>query len=550
MRRLLYLSTVLVALALCLPGAAAATRLYAPLYATTPPAVEVLDNGTGGALTPLAGQPFATQAGPPYMLEGTGNMAFAPDGARAAISFFFSPGIQALTVAPDGSVSPAGAPIAQPTGGGLAVSPDGRFAYVANRPAGIRAYSFGSDGTLKPIAGSPFGSQEVGDIAMTPDGRFLYATTAGNLVACFEVSPDGRLAPLGTTSVPSPGTIEVSPDGRFLFVGKEMGGDGVISFSIGADGSLTQNGEPALTGDVAMGYFTISSDGSHVYMPDSNVDGIVTAAVAADGRLSVVGTTKIEDPGAAVVSPDGHFLYWNQRGGSGHIGAASIGADGIPVLIPGTALWNSGERERMLIQPQPAPTASFTAKPAAPGSESRFDAGVSTRAVRYDWDFGDGTTLVDGGATPSHRYATAGVYDVELTVTDAQGCSVRKIYTGQSTECPGGSAATTTAKLDTPPAITALSVSRKKTKSGTVFRYKLTEKAKVRFKIERRKGKRFKKAGPPLNAKGKAGKNKLKFSGRLKGKALKPGSYRVTAVATDSSGGRSAPRSVSFHVVG
>ena len=112
------------------------------------------------------------------------------------------------------------------------------------------------------------------------------------------------------------------------------------------------------------------------------------------------------------------------------------------MLIPGTVLWDSGERERMLIQPQPAPTASFTAKPAAPGAESRFDAGASTRAARYDWDFGDGTTLADGGPTPRHTYAKAGVYDVKLTVTDAQGCSVRQVYTGQSTECPGGSAAT------------------------------------------------------------------------------------------------------------
>jgi hypothetical protein len=240
----------------------------------------------------------------------------------------------------------------------------------------------------------------------------------------------------------------------------------------------------------------------------------------------------------------------------------AIGADGIPVPLPGSQLWKSGEPERFVLHPEPAPVASFAARPGAPGADSSFDASGSVRAAHFAWDFGDGTTLADGGATPRHTYAKAGVYDVKLTVTDAQGCSSHQVFTGQSTVCPGGGPATKTVKLDTLPAITALSVSRKafaaasvaaasgkKSKAGTVFRYTLTEAAKVKLKIERKKGKKFKKAGPPLSANGKAGKNKLRFSGKLRHKALKPGSYRATAVAIDSSGGRSASRSVSFRIV-
>jgi PKD repeat protein len=40
---------------------------------------------------------------------------------------------------------------------------------------------------------------------------------------------------------------------------------------------------------------------------------------------------------------------------------------------------------------------------------------------RYDWDFGDGTSEDDAGATPSHTYAEAGSYFVTLTVTDNSG---------------------------------------------------------------------------------------------------------------------------------
>jgi hypothetical protein len=567
MRRSLSLSAAVIALVLCPAGSASATpRLYAPVYFTEPPATKVFDLGADGSLTELSGSPFATVAGPaPYPLNGTSGLAFAPDGTHAIAAFFFDGGIQGLSVGPGGGVSPVGAPIAGSSFSGFALSPDGRFAYLSNGLAGgIRAYSVAADGSVATLGGGPFGSGEARDLAMTPDGRYLYASNTTELKR-FSIAADGTPSPAGTTMTSGPSFLIASPDGRFLFAGNQGSGAGVTSFSIGNDGSLTQNGEPALTGDTALEYFAVAADGAHLYMPDSNLDKIVVASVAADGKLTVIGSTPALNVESVMPSADGRFLYWATRQNKGHIDSMSIGADGIPVPLPGTQPWESGEPERLVLHPEPVPVASFAARPAAPGAESRFDANGSSRVVRYDWAFGDGTTLANGGATPRHRYAKAGVYDVKLTVTDAQGCSARQVYTGQSTVCPGGGAATKTVKLDTLPAITALSVSRKrfatasagaaaasgkKSKVGTVFRYKLTEAAKVKFKIERRKGKKFKQAGPPLNAKGKKGKNKLRFSGKLRHKTLPPGSYRATAVAIDSSRGRSAPRSVSFRIIG
>ena len=70
---------------------------------------------------------------------------------------------------------------------------------------------------------------------------------------------------------------------------------------------------------------------------------------------------------------------------------------------------------------EPAPTAAFTAS--VVNLAASFDGSGSTdpdgTIASYAWDFGDRTTGT--GATPSHTYATAGTYQVKLTVTDNRG---------------------------------------------------------------------------------------------------------------------------------
>jgi hypothetical protein len=148
------------------------------------------------------------------------------------------------------------------------------------------------------------------------------------------------------------------------------------------------------------------------------------------------------------------------------------------------------------------------------------------------------------------------VYEVRLTVTDADGCSTRRVYTGHTTVCPGGSEPTATATLDTLPAISALSLTKRRfvagrrPKRGTALRYTLSEAARVTFSIERKVGARrarFKRVGRFVAA-GRQGANRTRFSGMLRGRALKAGFYRLTAIATDSAGGPSNRRSASFRI--
>jgi hypothetical protein len=106
-------------------------------------------------------------------------------------------------------------------------------------------------------------------------------------------------------------------------------------------------------------------------------------------------------------------------------------------------------------------------------------------------------------------------------------------------------------------------------KVGTTVVYKLSERAAVTFAVQQRKsGKKKGKRCVAGRAKkkrrrcnryvtvpgtfsqtGAAGLNSFKFMGRLKGKALKPGNYRLVAVAADAAGNRSGPARKPFRIV-
>jgi hypothetical protein len=46
-----------------------------------------------------------------------------------------------------------------------------------------------------------------------------------------------------------------------------------------------------------------------------------------------------------------------------------------------------------------------------------------------------------------------------------------------------------------------------------------------------------------------AGETRFRFTGRLRGRKLRPGRYRLVAVATDDTGKRSAPKRARFTIV-
>lgn len=89
---------------------------------------------------------------------------------------------------------------------------------------------------------------------------------------------------------------------------------------------------------------------------------------------------------------------------------------------------------------------------------------------------------------------------------------------------------------------------------GTRFVYSTSEPAQIEISIQRRND-RWPGARPTyteiasLGPDGWTFSGSLRFSGRVEGRALRPGRYRARVTATDPAGNRSAPRRISFRIV-
>jgi glucose/arabinose dehydrogenase len=114
------------------------------------------------------------------------------------------------------------------------------------------------------------------------------------------------------------------------------------------------------------------------------------------------------------------------------------------------------------------------------------------------------------------------------------------------------------------------SIARKRTPVGTRVRFRLSEAATARFTIDRaaRGRKKGRRCVAPKKAKrkargcrryvrmkggfsrhSKAGPNSFRFTGRLRGRKLRPGRYRLVLVSRDAAGNKSAAKRAKFRVV-
>ena len=408
----------------------------------------------------------------------TGNtprsVVVSPNAQYAFVSNFGGDTISAYTVGGSGALTPNGAAVAAGTDPeGMAITPNGTFLYAANQGSNnISGYTISATGTLVPLG--TFAAAQVKEVAISGNGLFLYATTDTGVRSYSIDQSTGVLTPIGgvVASGTNPKGIATTPNGQFVYVGN-TGSNNVFAYSIGADGSLTSIG-PAAAGTTPQ-TIAVDQGGRFVFAANFTDPGNVTVlSIGADGALSPVGTFPTGSPFAYGVdaAPNGRLYVSNfvSALSQGTVSVFDVAAGGSLTPITGSpfpAGVNGPEFQSIAITPNQGPTAQFSATPAGAGTASTFAATGSTDSdggavARYDWDFGDGQTLPNGGPTPTHTYAAPGTYNVTLTVTDDEGCSNTILFTGQTADCNGSGAARSQQTIQVAPGDPELQLSGKR----------------------------------------------------------------------------------------
>jgi hypothetical protein len=215
------------------------------------------------------------------------------------------------------------------------------------------------------------------------------------------------------------------------------------------------------------------------------------------------------------------------------VGHTPVGSIESTVDIAGYPRITAGGRDLGAYQHQPPVITSITATPtrAQAGTTIQYSASATivyrNDPLTYAWHFDDGGLA--RGASVSHRFNRPGTHTATVSVSDALGfavqASVKVVMTGT-------------------PSISAVSQSRRRWREGsrlphiarapvgTTFRFTLNETARVTFHFTGRQG-RFKRIRGTLSFTGHAGRNTVRFYGRVTAtRRLPPGHYKLVITAS------------------
>lgn len=276
-------------------------------------------NASSGVLTPIAGSPFAAQASEPAAFA----MWLSAIPARSVVYLAVaSTNIEAWSANPSTGVPTAtsGAPFAIALNGRIAMSPDGNRVY-APTGTGLATYSIGADGILAAVDSRSDSPGAGAAVAVTPDGRFVYLASgpAQSRISTFSVSSaTGALSPVAVntlapsdTTFPGDAGMAISPNGRFLYLSSRSTLGRIEAYTIASStGGLSPvNGSP-FGSPSSPKELVLDPSGKFLFVATGS--GVAAYAVdAASGALTAVAGSPFGFSSMAHVAVDasGHYLY-------------------------------------------------------------------------------------------------------------------------------------------------------------------------------------------------------------------------------------------------
>jgi YVTN family beta-propeller protein len=373
--------------------------------------------------------------------EGPASVAVTPDGRYAYVADAFG---KSVSVVDTSMMKTVGEPIeVGTTPFGVAITPDGRRAFVTDRGSGeVSVIDTATRKSVEEIpVGTGIGSGPTG-VAVSPDGTFAYVTLSAD--DAVEVIDTDTLKVVGEPIEvgDGPAGVEFSPDGRNAYVVDQLG-DAVSAIDT-ATGEVTTI--PLEGGDEPRG-IVVAPDGRHAFVVDlasKSVSVIDTATARVSGEIEVGA-----EPSEVALTANGKTLYVAEAGGTP--GERTTEVQRIDVetgTIVGTTIVLPGEfASGIAIAPDQSPTAAFTAPTnVTAGTPVTFSGAASTdpdgSVASWSWAFGDGGAAT--GVTATHTYKAAATYGAKLSVVDDEGCGEELVSTGRTAYCSGNVGASVT----------------------------------------------------------------------------------------------------------
>jgi hypothetical protein len=165
-------------------------------------ALAVMSVAVNGTLTPIAGSPFA------YTGTGTiSSFAFASPTLALAASFGATNEVASYSIGANGAPTLLHSLTLGNNNQAITTARSGQLAVVSGGAfASISIIQVASDGTLTQVAGSPFttAAPTSGYALVNPSGSFLYATEA-NRIEAFKMDSAGALTSINTYPLITPG---------------------------------------------------------------------------------------------------------------------------------------------------------------------------------------------------------------------------------------------------------------------------------------------------------------------------------------------------------
>jgi DNA-binding beta-propeller fold protein YncE len=230
---------------------------------------------------------------------------------------------------------------------GVAVSPDGRNAYVTTDRPAVLQFSVASNGTLTLRSSAPVPATALpGQLQVSPDGRNVYVINhgGGQALLQYSVASDGSLVPKSPPTVatgPGPTRLAISPDGSSVYVTNSVTALSTVSqYTVGADGTLTPKSPPFVSVDsdpfISLVGVQVTPDGRSVYAVNAQAlvgppGTVFQFTAAADGTLSPKSPPSAPagaDPFEIALAPDGLSAYVTNSAESGTVLQFAVAADG------------------------------------------------------------------------------------------------------------------------------------------------------------------------------------------------------------------------------